>query len=356
MEIPIPIIVPEVEAAPSAAPPSRVDLNTADAVVLKRIPSIGPVLAERILAYREERGPFLAVEELMAVPGIGEKVFVGLSEHVMVSFPSPEPLAGAPETGDPALALPPLEEPRPSADAVAAPEAPPLREAEAAPAIPEAAGEAPSVPLPAVLAAALERAPSAPRPSSSTLLPEPPPAVSRPEPSPAPAPAAAHEPRTAKKSAWGWLAWVAAVFAGSILGMVFSLLVLNGINGTLNMDYHPAIIDLRNQTTDLGARQETLQTEVSGLRQRLDRLEGLTARMDQAEAAVEGLRDEVETLDAETAALQAVAEILAQQIADIETRTAKAETFFQRLQVLLSELFGGEELTPQTPIEPEVQP
>jgi chromosome segregation ATPase len=138
--------------------------------------------------------------------------------------------------------------------------------------------------------------------------------------------------------------------------MIFSLLVLNSINGTLNMDYHPAIIDLRNQTTDLGARQETLQTEVSGLRQRLDRLEGLTARMDQAEAAVEELRTEVETLDGETAALQEATETLTQQVVDVEARAEKAETFFQRLQALLSELFGAVEPTPLAPIEPEVQP
>lgn len=352
----IPIIIPETEEAPSTAPPSRVDLNTAGAATLTRIPSIGPVLAERILAYREERGPFLAVEELMAVPGIGQKVFAGLSEHVMVSFPLPDPLAGAPELVDPALALPPLEETWPPVDQAALP----LAEVETAPPIPEADGEAPSEPLPAVLAAVPEPAPSAPRLLPSAPTPEPPPAAPRPRPRPEAPPAsastAAREPRAAKKSAWGWLAWVAAIFAGSILGMVFSLLVLNSINGTLNMDYHPAIIDLRNQTTDLGARQETLQTEVSGLRQRLDRLEGLTARMDQAEAAVEGLRSEVETLDEEAAALQEATETLAQQISDVEMRTAKAETFFQRLQALLSELFGGEELTPQTPIEPEVQP
>jgi len=354
----IPIITPANGETPALAPPSRVDLNTADAPALNSIPGVDSALAERILAYREERGPFLAVEELLAVPGIDGEVFAGIAEHVMVSFPSLDSVAGAPEQVESYSAPPSLAE-----DWLPPDEAAPSLKEPAPPALP--AVPVPSLaaevhlpePPPAVLTAAPEPALSTPQPISAAPPPEPLPAAPRPASRPeAPASAATREPRAAKGSGWGWLAWVGAVFAGSILGMIFSLLVLNGINGTLNMDYHPAIVDLRNQTTDLGARQETLQGEVSGLRQRLDRLEGLTARMDQAEAAVKELRGEVETLDEETATLQTAVETLTQQIADVEARTAKAETFFQRLQALLSELFGGAEPMPEAPIEQEVQP
>lgn len=357
----IPIITPANGETPALAPPSRVDLNTADAPALNSIPGVDSALAERILAYREERGPFLAVEELLAVPGIDGGVFAGIAEHVMVSFPSLDSVAGAPEQVESDSAPPSLAE-----DWLPPDEAAPSLKEPAPPALP--AVPVPSLaaeahlpePSPAVLTAAPEPALSTPQPVSAAPPPEPAPAAprpaSRPEAPAAPASAATREPRAAKGSGWGWLAWVGAVFAGSILGMIFSLLVLNGINGTLNMDYHPAIVDLRNQTTDLGARQETLQGEVSGLRQRLDRLEGLTARMDQAEAAVKELRGQVETLDEETATLQTAVETLTQQIADVEARTAKAETFFQRLQALLSELFGVVEPTPEAPIEQEVQP
>lgn len=85
------ILVPVVGAAPlppaPGAGPARdgvVDLNTADAVALEELPGIGPALAERILAWREENGRFASVEDLLAVPGIGEKLLEGLREQVRV--------------------------------------------------------------------------------------------------------------------------------------------------------------------------------------------------------------------------------------------------------------------------------
>ena len=56
-------VVPE-----SALP---VNINTAAAEELDVLPGIGPALAGRIIAYREEHGPFTAVEDLLEVSGIG---------------------------------------------------------------------------------------------------------------------------------------------------------------------------------------------------------------------------------------------------------------------------------------------
>lgn len=55
-------------AAPAGAP---VNLNTATAADLDALPGIGPALAERVVAYRTQHGPFRSVEELEKVPGIG---------------------------------------------------------------------------------------------------------------------------------------------------------------------------------------------------------------------------------------------------------------------------------------------
>ena len=49
-----------------------IDINTADARTLETLPGIGEVLAESIVAYREEHGPFASVDELDHVYGIGE--------------------------------------------------------------------------------------------------------------------------------------------------------------------------------------------------------------------------------------------------------------------------------------------
>ena len=50
---------------------ARVDLNGASRADLERLPGVGPVTAERILALRDERGRFLSLEELRSVRGIG---------------------------------------------------------------------------------------------------------------------------------------------------------------------------------------------------------------------------------------------------------------------------------------------
>ena len=49
-----------------------IDLNRSSAGELSSLHGIGPVLAERIVAYRAEHGPFESVEDLLDVPGIGE--------------------------------------------------------------------------------------------------------------------------------------------------------------------------------------------------------------------------------------------------------------------------------------------
>lgn len=66
-----PVETETVETEPPVTFP--IDLNTAGERELTALPGIGEVLAQRILAYREENGPFQAVEELMNVSGIGEK-------------------------------------------------------------------------------------------------------------------------------------------------------------------------------------------------------------------------------------------------------------------------------------------
>ena len=53
--------------------PARLNLNTATSRQLQRLPRIGPKMAERILAYRMEHGPFQRVDDLVEVRGIGEK-------------------------------------------------------------------------------------------------------------------------------------------------------------------------------------------------------------------------------------------------------------------------------------------
>ena len=55
----------------SAVAGQKIHLNSATLEQLDTLPGVGPVTAQKILAYRTEHGAFQAVEELDAVPGIG---------------------------------------------------------------------------------------------------------------------------------------------------------------------------------------------------------------------------------------------------------------------------------------------
>ena len=62
----------------------KVNINTASADELQRLPGIGPAMAERILAYRQENHGFQRAEDLMQVSGIGSKKFAKLQPFVRV--------------------------------------------------------------------------------------------------------------------------------------------------------------------------------------------------------------------------------------------------------------------------------
>ncbi len=62
-----------------------VNVNNANASQLALLPRVGPSVAERIVDYRKQNGPFKKPEDLMLVQGIGEKTFQLLKPYVAVS-------------------------------------------------------------------------------------------------------------------------------------------------------------------------------------------------------------------------------------------------------------------------------
>ncbi|HKT35078.1 MAG TPA: helix-hairpin-helix domain-containing protein [Nitrospira sp.] len=68
--------------------PTTVDLNLATEQDLERLPGIGPVLARRIVQYRQMQGTFQAVQQLRQVKGIGKKTFERIRDLVAVMPPA----------------------------------------------------------------------------------------------------------------------------------------------------------------------------------------------------------------------------------------------------------------------------
>lgn len=60
------------------------DLNRACAVDLEAIPGLGPVLATRIVEFRDTQGPFLAIDDLLQVKGIGPKLLEKIRPYMII--------------------------------------------------------------------------------------------------------------------------------------------------------------------------------------------------------------------------------------------------------------------------------
>jgi len=363
----------EAESAVVADPtPERVDLNRANAEELSALPGIGPRLAERVIAYRQAHGPFLFEEDITQVPGVGASLFQRLADRLTVTMPSAaelsseEPPSLAETYGrfaesmdlDPApeehvaqevATVEPIAEP----EGVAAQPEPPVV-VQVPPPIPFDDEGLESAPETVIVEAEASESDldaddwaSAPIPFDDEV------AEVVPEPE-APEPSAQPAPRQPGRFRWFWTALLGAVFGG-IFGLLLSLMVFAGINGAIDLNRSHAVRGVNGRLNELNTelsavRQDvsTLQGDVEGIRRRVEVLSGLTARMEQAEETLATFTKEIQALQADTDALTSSLDQLDTEVATmgetldaVEEQTEKANTFFERLQELLLDVFGG---------------
>lgn len=107
---------PPQSAEPSFA--SRVDVNSASAADLQAVRGIGPAIAERIVAYRAQNGPFQTVDDLDAVRGIGPTNLEAMRSALTVGYVAPRVRAGGGVAG---AALPDTSPTEPTPTPEAAP-------------------------------------------------------------------------------------------------------------------------------------------------------------------------------------------------------------------------------------------
>lgn len=65
----------------------QLDVNTATAAQLERLPGVGPILARRILEARWEHGPFRAPADLARVPGMGRATLRAIAPFIVIAAP-----------------------------------------------------------------------------------------------------------------------------------------------------------------------------------------------------------------------------------------------------------------------------
>ena len=314
----------------------KVNLNTATVEELTQLLHIGLKMARRIIEYRETVRPFEKPEDLMAVPGIGGETYRRLADRLTVG-PAAQPLA---EEDKPrptieeveeriqtmkaeinavstALGVPPVEGEKP----------PPLTEME--PLVEEERAEAEKPP---------PREPPPPR--------QVPPEVRPPAVAPPPAP-----------STWrGGLTWLAAAsLIGAVMGAILALLVIRGINGTLDLNQRAAVVELSAEADRLNREAGALQADLDGLRGRLDALEGLTGRLDDVERDVKDLDSSLAEAQTDIVGLNVRAEALGQDIATVRAAADRFNTFLDGLRDLLFE-FQGPPPTPTPTVTPTATP
>jgi competence protein ComEA len=71
----------------SAGETAKININTASVEELTQLKGIGPSHAAKIVAYREKNGPFKLPEDVIQVPGIGQKTFDNNKELILVEKP-----------------------------------------------------------------------------------------------------------------------------------------------------------------------------------------------------------------------------------------------------------------------------
>ena len=105
MSVPSTALTPEQPRVDQAVPrpdlPS-VDVNTADVEQLTRLPGVGRAAAARIVAYREQHGPFTTLRDIERVEGFDQARVARLAPRAMLSAPPPaSPDGDAPDADGP---------------------------------------------------------------------------------------------------------------------------------------------------------------------------------------------------------------------------------------------------------------
>jgi len=374
-----------------------VDVNTASFESLRdSVVGIGPVLAGRIVSYREKHGPFASVSELAKVQGIGPRLLERIGDQITVgegrlptvaaATPSGASGEGA-ESGAEIVAA--LTEHAPQSDEVL-----PLAEdlgpsgaegedvaeeraqeegsagvddssAPGSPSVPpvQGQGEAQVGPKSDITSSQMAEGSSTSAPKSSQ------PIEGR---APMGSPGdelGSHPPTTMARAAYeaptrpagrGDSLWqkLLLVLLGGLLGMVLTLIIMLIVSGTLDFAPHREVVALSRNLGTMRSDQEMAWQRIEQLSQRVGELERQVRRLEALSDRVAGLEKDLAAIRDDTKKLAAAFDALRsdvgkelsrldQRVAEmqgtvqrIQERVRRFDTFFTSLRDLLDEMQG----------------
>jgi len=79
-----PLVITEEPAATEVSSTELININTASQTELDTLPGIGPTTARKIIEYREANGPFVNVQDIINVSGIGQVTFERIKDMITV--------------------------------------------------------------------------------------------------------------------------------------------------------------------------------------------------------------------------------------------------------------------------------
>ncbi|NIM95158.1 MAG: hypothetical protein GTO18_15790 [Anaerolineales bacterium] len=127
--------------------------------------------------------------------------------------------------------------------------------------------------------------------------------------------------------------------------VLFTLLIIGGINRTLDFNRATAVRELQAETDQLADNLTELGAKVESIDQRLEPLEGLSGRMSVVEGQVESLQLDIEQALVTVEAMQSDLDQLSTDVETLSIRMGRFDVFLGGLNQLLDDLF------PETPSE-----
>lgn len=182
-------------------------------------------------------------------------------------------------------------------------------------------------------------------------------------PTPEARPPAQGTPPTPPASRGGCGGFLGGVLLGGLLGTVLAvaivLAILYGLNGTLNFNRAPAVLELESRTSTLQRQNDQIQNDLGTLTSRSERLEERTQRLEALPPQVEALSSETEQLRGETDEMREDVNQLGEQVDTVRTELGRVreltETFDGFLLNLRDLLVETKPLPTASP-SPTVQP